>query len=160
MQLPEQPAANNAAQGYKWWELLQTGLATPTSQQQQQEEPPAEGSGSQPVSSVIEAALQAALSDSQWSSSGIPQLLRKALRQSCPEGARKSALALLDFHLLVEKYRNVVSKSSSGGSSGSGEGRRLDSWEVLVRKCQFLSLHQTGIECNSSCTHKLQLRAR
>lgn len=74
------------------------------------------------VSIVIEAALQAALSDNQWSSSGIPELLRKALRQGSCAVQRKQALALLDFHFLVEKYRNVVSKSTSKSSGSSGSG--------------------------------------
>lgn len=40
--------------------------------------------------------------------------------RGCVQSARKAAVGLLDFHKMVEKYRQVVASRTKSSSSGSG----------------------------------------
>ncbi|PNH01738.1 Vacuolar protein sorting-associated protein 32 1 [Tetrabaena socialis] len=87
------------------------------------------------VARLLREALHCVRGDEQWNCSGIAELLQRALEMSergCIHSARKAAVGLLDFHKMVEKYRQVVAartKSSSSGHSTSS-GKRTSSEEM------------------------------
>jgi hypothetical protein len=103
------PATPSSSHGDAWWEVL-SGL--------HQGHPTGE-SESAWVTQLLGDALASVSRDEQWNVSGIPELLTKALGTATSgnvASARGAAVGLLDFHLLVEKYRAV--SASSGGSQG------------------------------------------
>ncbi|KXZ44908.1 hypothetical protein GPECTOR_61g861 [Gonium pectorale] len=62
-------------------------------------------------------------------------MLQRALEMSergCVQSARKAAVGLLDFHKMVEKYRQVVASRTKSSSSGhsTGSGKRQNSEEL------------------------------
>ncbi|GLC47310.1 Charged multivesicular body protein 4C [Pleodorina starrii] len=81
------------------------------------------------VARLLREALQCVQGDEQWNCSGIAQMLQRALEMSergCIQSARKAAVGLLDFHKMVEKYRQVVASrtKSSGSGHSTGSGKR------------------------------------
>ncbi|GFR50903.1 hypothetical protein Agub_g13200 [Astrephomene gubernaculifera] len=87
------------------------------------------------VAKLLREALQCVQGDEQWNCSGIAQMLQRALEMSergCVQSARKAAVGLLDFHKMVEKYRQVVASKTKSSSSGhsSCSGKRVGSEEM------------------------------
>lgn len=108
----------------RWYTVLRALQAAPCGSQSEAaaEQQPLD------VAGVLRTALQAVRGDEQWNCSGIPELLTRALEtaeKGLTSSARKAAVGLLDFHFLVEKYRSVVSRSSTSSASAdsAGEGR-------------------------------------
>ncbi len=84
------------------------------------------GDAAEHVAKLLREALLSVRADDQWNCSGIAELLQRALDMSergCVHSARKAAVGLLDFHKMVEKYRQVVA-SRTRSSSSSGKNLR------------------------------------
>ena len=77
------------------------------------------------ISELLAESLQLVKCDDQWSCSGLAELLARAIdfaARGHTEAAKRQAVGLLDFHKMVEKYRQVVERTLSSSSSGeSGE---------------------------------------
>lgn len=77
------------------------------------------------VLSMLNEALDAASADNHWASSGLVDLLgraREAAQHGFTESAKKAAVGLLDFHNVVQRYRDGGSsggKKSNPGTSGT-----------------------------------------
>uniref|UniRef100_A0A7S0YM92 Uncharacterized protein n=1 Tax=Polytomella parva TaxID=51329 RepID=A0A7S0YM92_9CHLO len=68
------------------------------------------------VATVLKEAIACADNDIQWNGSGIIELLKRAVdlaENGNIEGSRKAAVSLLDFHKMVEKYREVMVRQPS-----------------------------------------------
>ncbi|GIL88154.1 hypothetical protein Vretimale_14070 [Volvox reticuliferus] len=105
------------------------------------------------VARLLREALQCVQGDEQWNCSGIAQMLQRALEMSergSVQSARKAAVGLLDFHKMVEKYRQVVASrtksSSSGHSTGSGKHQCSDDMDSDFSEdaCGPLKRQRTG----------------
>lgn len=80
----------------------------------------AAGADAPAVAPLLLEALHSVREDDQWNCSGIAELLSRAV-ELCDRGlaasARQTAVGLLDFHKMVEKYRQVVTRTRSGTPS-------------------------------------------
>jgi hypothetical protein len=60
------------------------------------------------ITSSLKTAVSSAMTDDEWNGSGIKELLSRALEMASRgsvNSALKTAVDLLDFHFMVEKYR-------------------------------------------------------
>ncbi|KAG2492416.1 hypothetical protein HYH03_009359 [Edaphochlamys debaryana] len=81
------------------------------------------------VSALLREALLCVRGDEQWSGSGIAELLCRALEmveKGCVQSGIKTSLGLLDFHKMVEKYRQVVASRTKSSSTSSGKRQSSD----------------------------------
>lgn len=106
----------------------------------------AAGADASAVAPLLREALHSVREDDQWNCSGIAELLSRAVElcdRGCSASARQTAVGLLDFHKMVEKYRQVVTRTRSGtpttssGSAGSAgtKQRRSDDADTTTSCC-------------------------
>ncbi|PNW82523.1 hypothetical protein CHLRE_06g282300v5 [Chlamydomonas reinhardtii] len=132
-----------------WWSCL-SELSSADNSSGVTSSSSAEGDGVDVVARLLREALHCVQGDEQWNCSGIAQMLQRALEMSergCVQSARKAAVGLLDFHKMVEKYRQVVASRTKSSSSGSGKrasGEEMESDAMSEDACGPLKRQRTG----------------